>query len=156
MTASEEAAMRTDIDLSRWLSDDFDPEEMTRKMEAQTEKLTVMQERLAETALTVHSPDRMVSVTVAGTGAVTGLDIHPSAFSDLDHDRIAPLLLRTIQEATHQAGDRIREGLTDVLGDAQLVDDSMRGWTGLVRPTEDDTDADHETQRLLGQLSPPV
>ncbi|MGL5909085.1 MAG: YbaB/EbfC family nucleoid-associated protein [Phycicoccus sp.] len=148
--------MPTDTDLGRWLSDDFDPAEMTRAMEAQTARLHAMQERLAETAVTVHSSDRLVSVTVAGSGAVTGIDIHPSAFTDLEHDRIAPLLLRTIQEAAHQAGDRIREGLTDVLGDAQLVDDSMRGWTGLVRPVEDDDAGDQETQRLLGQLSPPA
>ncbi|MGL5927585.1 MAG: YbaB/EbfC family nucleoid-associated protein [Dermatophilaceae bacterium] len=148
--------MPTDTDLSRWLSDDFDPAEMTRQMEAQTAKLQAMQERLAETAVTVHSPDRLVSVTVSGSGAVTGIDIHPNAFTDLDHDRIAPLLLRTIQEAAHQAGDRIREGLTDVLGDSELVDDSMRGWTGLVRPVEDDDTGDQETQRLLGQLSPPA
>ncbi|MGL4175487.1 MAG: YbaB/EbfC family nucleoid-associated protein [Dermatophilaceae bacterium] len=148
--------MPKDPDLSRWLSDDFDPAEMTRQMEAQTAKLEAMQERLAETALTVRSPDRLVSVTVAGSGAVTGLDIHPSAFTDLEHDRIAPLLLRTIQEAAHQAGDQIREGLTDVLGDSELVDQSMRGWTGLVRPVEDDAAVeDQETRRLLGQLSPP-
>jgi DNA-binding protein YbaB len=144
--------VQIDPDLRTWLSDDFDPEAMTRQLEDQAARMQEMQERLAASVITVHSADRRVSVTVNGSSAITALDIHPSAFTQLDHTQIAPLVLRTIQEAFYQAGDQIRAGLTDVIGDEEIVAESMQNWTGLTRPPEEDLarDDDAEAQRLLG------
>jgi DNA-binding protein YbaB len=98
----------------------------------------------------VHSSDRRITVTVTGSGALTDLTIHPRTFDELDHDQIAALVLATVQKATRQAGEELREGLSDVLRDDEFVDELMSKWPGMGGAEGEDRDEQAEMERLLG------
>ncbi len=143
--------MAFDADIRKWLGGDVDLDSLVREQEEQTERMQVFEQRMAETVTTVRSSDRLISVTVTGSGSVTGLTIDPSAFDELDHGRIAPLILSTIHKAAQQTGAQLREGLTEVLGDEAFVDDLMSGWPAADEADgRDERDQQSEAERLLG------
>ncbi|MEY2849336.1 MAG: YbaB/EbfC DNA-binding family [Actinomycetota bacterium] len=147
--------MKMDPDITRWLDADLDFEAMVREQEEQAERMVALERRLAEAVLMVRSPDRHVTVHATGAGAITGITIDDRAFDELDRSHIAPLVLATVQQAMHEAGEQLRTGLTDVLRDTDFVDQVMRKWPGTSARDDEDADGLSETERLLGHgMSP--
>jgi DNA-binding protein YbaB len=138
---AEEAQVLDDPRIARWVKDDddFDPAAVIADLEGQRQRMSDARSRLADTNLTVQSPDRLVTITMTGASALTAVDIHPNALQDLGADQLGPLVLRTIQQGMAQAGQIVREQLTGVFDDRQIVEDAMRSWPG-TPPDEDAED----------------
>ncbi len=132
--------MIDDPQVARWMTDgdDFDPDAIIRDLEQQQRRMADAQRQLAATTLKIQSPDRLVTITMSGASALTGVDIHPNAFQNLGADQLGPLVLRTVQEGMARAGQIVRQELNGVFDDQQIVEDAMRSWPGAASDEADE------------------
>ncbi|ONI80044.1 hypothetical protein ALI144C_24665 [Actinosynnema sp. ALI-1.44] len=90
-----------------------------REFEEQAARASRLKERLAELKGSARSSDGSVTVTVAPSGAVLGLQLSPGAMNRT-HTQLTQEILSTIRQATQQAAAMTEEVVRPVVGDEQF------------------------------------
>lgn len=96
-------------------------ERLQRETESRLERISQMQEELAEVAGEARSPDRMVWVRVGPNGAPLDLKFERGALR-YDPEQLARIVLQTFQEAATQAAERLDSVVRPALGEGVDLD----------------------------------
>ncbi|SHG85663.1 YbaB/EbfC family nucleoid-associated protein [Streptoalloteichus hindustanus] len=99
--------------------------ELMRTFEEQATKASTLRDALKDLKGTAQSRDGAVTVTVAPSGAVVGLQLSPRAMQK-SHVALQQEILQTIREATSNAAQQVEETVAPVLGD-ELMDRFRQG-----------------------------
>ncbi|RKT54760.1 YbaB/EbfC family nucleoid-associated protein [Saccharothrix australiensis] len=87
-----------------------------RSFQEQAGKVAQLKDKLAELRGQARSADGSVTVTVAPSGAVLGLQLTPNAMR-LSHTQLQQEILSTIRQATQHAAQALQDTVGPVLGD---------------------------------------
>jgi DNA-binding protein YbaB len=112
--------------------DDAAFQQKMRQFEEQAARAAHLKDRLAELKGSARNSDGSVTVTVAPSGAILGLQLSPAAMTRT-HTQLTQEILSTIRQATQQAAAAIEE---TVRGDAAYdqFQDAFRAHTPAVEP----------------------
>ncbi|TVT50111.1 YbaB/EbfC family nucleoid-associated protein [Amycolatopsis rhizosphaerae] len=91
-------------------------DEVMRGFQQQAVKAAELKAKIAELRGHGRSPDGAVSVTVAPSGAVLGLQLTPAAMRR-SHTQLQQEILGAIRQATQQAAATLQETVQPLLGD---------------------------------------
>ena len=109
-------------------------EEKIRAFSEQAAKAGQLKDKIAELRGQARSRDGAVTVTVAPSGAVLGLQLTPTAMR-YSHTQLQQEILATIRAATQQAAQLLQETVTPVLGDqAERFKDAFSAHSAVVMP----------------------
>lgn len=109
-------------------------EEKVRAFQEQAARAGQLKDRISELRGQARSGDGAVTVTVAPSGAVLGLQLSPSAMR-YSHTQLQQEILATIRAATQQAAQLLQDTVTPVLGDqAERFKDAFTAHTGVLMP----------------------
>ncbi|SMC72571.1 YbaB/EbfC family nucleoid-associated protein [Kibdelosporangium aridum] len=96
--------------------DDAAFQEKMRQFEAQAARAAQLKEKMAELKGSARNSDGSVTVTVAPSGAILGLQLSPAAMTRT-HTQLTQEILSTIRQATQQAATAMEDAVRPVLGD---------------------------------------
>lgn len=99
--------------------DDAAFQQKMRQFEEQAARASQLKERLAELKGSARNSDGSVTVTVAPSGAILGLQLSPAAMNRT-HTQLTQEILGTIRQATQQAAAMTEELVRPVVGDEQF------------------------------------
>lgn len=109
-------------------------EEKIRAFQERAARAGQLKDRISELRGQARSGDGSVTVTVAPSGAVLGLQLSPSAMR-YSHTQLQQEILATIRAATQQAAQLLQDTVTPVLGDqAERFKDAFTAHTGVLMP----------------------
>ncbi|HEX7303353.1 YbaB/EbfC family nucleoid-associated protein [Lentzea sp.] len=109
-------------------------EEKIRAFQEQAAKAGQLKDRISELRGQARSGDGSVTVTVAPSGAVLGLQLSPTAMK-YSHTQLQNEILATIRAATQQAAQLLQETVTPVLGDqAERFKEAFNAHSGVMMP----------------------
>jgi DNA-binding protein YbaB len=109
-------------------------EEKIRAFQEQAAKAGRLKDKIAELRGQARSGDGSVTVTVAPSGAVLGLQLSPNAMK-YSHTQLQQEILATIRAATQQAAQALQDTVTPVLGDqAERFKDAFSAHSAVVVP----------------------
>ncbi|EIE97163.1 YbaB/EbfC family nucleoid-associated protein [Saccharomonospora glauca] len=91
-------------------------EQALRSFQEQAKKAAELKEKLAELKGHARNSDGSVTVTVAPSGAVLGLQLSPMAMRR-SHTQLQQEILATIRQATQQAAAAMQATVEPILGD---------------------------------------
>ncbi len=101
--------------------------DMTKMMKAakdMQDKMTRMQEDLANITVTGEAGAGLVRATATAKGELTALDIDPSIFSADDKEVVEDLILAAIRDAQKRAADRSAQEMQRIAQDLGLPADA--------------------------------
>jgi DNA-binding protein YbaB len=109
-------------------------EEKIRAFQEQAAKAGQLKDKIAELRGQARSGDGSVTVTVAPSGAVLGLQLSPNAMK-YSHTQLQQEILATIRAATQQAAQALQDTVTPVLGDqAERFKDAFSAHSAVMMP----------------------
>ncbi|MFS8102273.1 YbaB/EbfC family nucleoid-associated protein [Lentzea alba] len=109
-------------------------EEKIRAFSEQAAKAGQLKDKISELRGQARSRDGSVTVTVAPSGAVLGLQLSPAA-TRMNHTQLQQEILATIRAATQQAAQLLQETVTPVLGDqAERFKDAFNAHSHVLMP----------------------
>jgi len=121
-----------------------------RAFQEQAAKAGQLKDKISELRGQARSGDGSVTVTVAPSGAVLGLQLSPNAMK-YSHTQLQQEILATIRAATQQAAQMLQDTVVPVLGDqAELFKDAFNAHSGVVMP-----DAPPQQQQHMPPPPPP-
>ncbi len=91
---------------------------MMRRFEEQAARASALRENIANLKGSARNADGTVTVTVAPSGAVLGLNLTPAAVNK-SHTQLAQEILATIRAATQQAAQAMEDTVRPALGEQQ-------------------------------------
>lgn len=91
-------------------------DEALGRFRTQLEQVNTLKDRIADLKGSARNADGSVTVTVAPSGAVLGLQLSPMAMQR-SHTQLQQEILGTIRHATAQAANAMRETIDPILGD---------------------------------------
>jgi DNA-binding protein YbaB len=91
-------------------------QELLRSFEDRASKATQLRETLKDVRGSGRSPDGAVTVTVAPSGAVLGLQLAPHAMRRT-HTALQQEILQVIRQATQHAAAQLEQAVAPLLGD---------------------------------------
>ena len=125
-------------------------EEKIRAFQEQAAKAGQLKDKISELRGQARSGDGSVTVTVAPSGAVLGLQLSPNAMK-YSHTQLQQEILATIRAATQQAAQALQDTVTPVLGDqAERFKEAFNAHSNVMMP-----DAPPQ-QMPPQQMAPPV
>lgn len=106
-----------------------------RQFEEQAARAAQLKESIAQLKGSARNTDGSVTVTVAPSGAVLGLNLSPGAMNR-SHTQLAQEILGTIRQATQQAAALMEETVRPVLGEEnyQRFQDAFRAHAPAAEP----------------------
>jgi DNA-binding protein YbaB len=115
--------------------DDAAFQQRMRRFEEQAARASLLKERLGELKGSARNPDGSVTVTVAPSGAVLGLQLSPAAMNRT-HTQLTQEILSTIRQATQQAAAMTEEIVRPIVGDEQYerFQEAFRAHAPAVEP----------------------
>lgn len=123
-------------------------EEKIRAFSEQAAKAGQLKDKISELRGQARSRDGAVTVSVAPSGAVLGLQLSPAAMR-YSHTQLQQEILATIRAATQQAAQLLQETVTPVLGDqAERFKEAFNAHTNVLMP-------DAPQQTAPRQMAPP-
>jgi DNA-binding protein YbaB len=109
-------------------------EEKIRAFQEQAAKAGQLKDKISELRGQARSGDGSVTVTVAPSGAVLGLQLSPNAMK-YSHTQLQQEILATIRAATQQAAQMLQETVVPVLGDqADRFKEAFNAHAGVMLP----------------------
>ena len=109
-------------------------EEKIRAFQEQAAKAGQLKDKISELRGQARSGDGSVTVTVAPSGAVLGLQLSPNAMK-YSHTQLQQEILATIRAATQQAAQMLQDTVTPVLGDhAERFKDAFNAHSAVMMP----------------------
>lgn len=109
-------------------------QEKIRAFQEQAAKAGQLKDKISELRGQARSGDGSVTVTVAPSGAVLGLQLSPNAMK-YSHTQLQQEILATIRAATQQAAQMLQETVVPVLGDqADRFKEAFNAHSGVVMP----------------------
>ncbi|HUQ57333.1 YbaB/EbfC family nucleoid-associated protein [Lentzea sp.] len=109
-------------------------EEKIRAFQEQAAKAGQLKDKISDLRGQARSADGSVTVTVAPSGAVLGLQLSPTAMK-YSHTQLQQEILATIRAATQQAAQVLQDTVAPVLGDqAERFKDAFNAHSGVVMP----------------------
>ncbi|MET8757830.1 YbaB/EbfC family nucleoid-associated protein [Lentzea sp. NPDC004782] len=109
-------------------------EEKIRSFSEQAARAGQLKDKIAELRGQARSGDGSVTVTVAPSGAVLGLQLSPNAMK-YSHTQLQQEILATIRAATQQAAQMLQETVVPVLGDqADRFKEAFNAHAGVMLP----------------------
>ncbi|HVK24397.1 MAG TPA: YbaB/EbfC family nucleoid-associated protein [Actinokineospora sp.] len=93
-------------------------QETLRRFEEQAARAASLKESIAQLKGSARNGDGSVTVTVAPSGAVLGLQLSPAAMNR-SHTQLTQEILGTIRQAQQQAAAKMEETVRPFVGDAQ-------------------------------------
>lgn len=123
-------------------------EEKIRAFQEQAARAGQLKDKISELRGQARSGDGAVTVTVAPSGAVLGLQLSPTAMK-YSHTQLQQEILATIRAATQQAAQMLQDTVTPVLGDqAERFKDAFNAHSSVMMP-------DAPPQNAPQQYAPP-
>jgi DNA-binding protein YbaB len=123
-------------------------EEKIRAFQEQAARAGQLKDKISELRGQARSGDGSVTVTVAPSGAVLGLQLSPTAMR-YSHTQLQQEILATIRAATQQAAQALQDTVTPVLGDqAERFKEAFNAHSGVMMP-------DAPQQQMPPQQMPP-
>jgi len=123
-------------------------EEKIRAFQEQAAKAGRLKDKISELRGQARSADGSVTVTVAPSGAVLGLQLSPTAMK-YSHTQLQQEILAMIRAATQQAAQVLQDTVAPVLGDqAERFKDAFNAHSGVVMP-------DAPPQQVQPPMPPP-
>ena len=123
-------------------------EEKIRAFQEQAARAGQLKDKISELRGQARSGDGSVTVTVAPSGAVLGLQLSPTAMR-YSHTQLQQEILATIRAATQQAAQALQDTVTPVLGDqAERFKEAFNAHSGVMMP-------DAPQQQMPPQHMPP-
>ncbi|CAM3420319.1 YbaB/EbfC family nucleoid-associated protein [Kibdelosporangium persicum] len=115
--------------------DDAAFQQRMRQFEEQAARASQLRDRLGELKGSARNADGSVTVTVAPSGAVLGLQLSPAAMNRT-HTQLTQEILSTIRQATQQAAALTEEIVRPVVGDEQYerFQEAFRAHAPTVQP----------------------
>jgi DNA-binding protein YbaB len=109
-------------------------EEKIRAFQEQAARAGQLKDKISELRGQARSGDGSVTVTVAPSGAVLGLQLSPTAMK-YSHTQLQQEILATIRAATQQAAQMLQDTVTPVLGDqAERFKDAFNAHSNVMMP----------------------
>lgn len=109
-------------------------EEKIRSFQEQAARAGQLKDKISELRGQARSGDGSVTVTVAPSGAVLGLQLSPTAMK-YSHTQLQQEILATIRAATQQAAQMLQETVVPVLGDqAEKFKEAFNAHAGVMMP----------------------
>lgn len=109
-------------------------EEKIRAFQEQAARAGQLKDKISELRGQARSGDGAVTVTVAPSGAVLGLQLSPTAMK-YSHTQLQQEILATIRAATQQAAQMLQDTVTPVLGDqAERFKDAFNAHSNVMMP----------------------
>jgi DNA-binding protein YbaB len=109
-------------------------EEKIRAFQEQAARAGRLKDKISELRGQARSGDGSVTVTVAPSGAVLGLQLSPTAMK-YSHTQLQQEILATIRAATQQAAQMLQDTVTPVLGDqAERFKDAFNAHSNVMMP----------------------
>ncbi|MEU3646249.1 YbaB/EbfC family nucleoid-associated protein [Lentzea sp. NPDC034063] len=109
-------------------------EQKIRSFQEQAARAGQLKDKIAELRGQARSGDGSVTVTVAPSGAVLGLQLSPTAMR-YSHTQLQQEILATIRAATQQAAQALQDTVTPVLGDqAERFKDAFSAHSAVMVP----------------------
>ncbi|MGW4213053.1 YbaB/EbfC family nucleoid-associated protein [Lentzea sp. NPDC004789] len=125
-------------------------EEKIRSFSEQAARAGQLKDKISELRGQARSGDGSVTVTVAPSGAVLGLQLSPNAMK-YSHTQLQQEILATIRAATQQAAQMLQETVAPVLGDqADRFKEAFNAHAGVMLP-----DAPPQQPQQQQQYAPP-
>jgi DNA-binding protein YbaB len=125
-------------------------EEKIRSFQEQAARAGQLKDKISELRGQARSGDGSVTVTVAPSGAVLGLQLSPNAMK-YSHTQLQQEILATIRAATQQAAQMLQETVVPVLGDqADRFKEAFNAHAGVMLP-----DAPPQQPQQQQQYAPP-
>jgi DNA-binding protein YbaB len=129
-------------------------EEKIRAFQEQAARAGQLKDKISELRGQARSGDGSVTVTVAPSGAVLGLQLSPTAMR-YSHTQLQQEILATIRAATQQAAQALQDTVTPVLGDqAERFKEAFNAHSGVMMP--DAPQQQMPPQHLPPQPPPPM
>jgi DNA-binding protein YbaB len=130
-------------------------EEKIRAFQEQAARAGQLKDKISELRGQARSGDGSVTVTVAPSGAVLGLQLSPNAMK-YSHTQLQQEILATIRAATQQAAQMLQDTVTPVLGDqAELFKDAFNAHAGVMMPDAPQQNMPQQPQHMPLQHLPP-
>ena len=105
-----------------------------RSFQEQAAKASQLKEKLGELRGQGRSPDGAVSVTVAPSGAVLGLQLSPAAMRRT-HVQLQQDIMVAIRQATQQAAAQVQDTVRPLLGDrTEQFEDALNAHVPALGP----------------------
>lgn len=124
---------------------------MLRSFQEQASKAAQLKEKLGELRGQGRSADGSVTVTVAPSGAVLGLQLSPAAMRRT-HVQLQQDIMAAIRQATQQASAQVQETVRPVLGErTEQFTEALNAHTPALGPVTPEPPA---PVRQIGQLDP--
>jgi DNA-binding protein YbaB len=109
-------------------------EEKIRAFREQAAMAGQLKDKISELRGQARSGDGSVTVTVAPSGAVLGLQLSPNAMK-YSHTQLQEEILATIRAATQQAAQMLQDTVVPVLGDqAERFKEAFNAHSGVMMP----------------------
>nr|WP_157233835.1 YbaB/EbfC family nucleoid-associated protein [Kibdelosporangium phytohabitans] len=106
-----------------------------RQFEQQAARAAGLKDQIAQLQGSARNSDGSVTVTVAPSGAVLGMQLSPGAMT-MTHTQLTQEILGTIRRATQQAAAAVEDTVRPVLGDEMYdqFQDAFRAHAPAVQP----------------------
>ncbi|MCP2164031.1 YbaB/EbfC family nucleoid-associated protein [Goodfellowiella coeruleoviolacea] len=127
------------MDPEKWLAD------FEQRIEDMRTKSAELEEGIANSSVTVSSPDGSVRVTVAPNGSLQSLDLGHRA-CDLGPGRLTELIMQSVRKAQAQAAHKVAEVFAPLGGGTEAMQLFNQF---LPQPPEDDDPAATDAQHYL-------
>ena len=109
-------------------------EEKIRAFQEQAARAGQLKDQISQLRGQARSGDGAVTVSVAPSGAVLGLQLSPTAMK-YSHTQLQQEILATIRAATQQAAQMLQDTVTPVLGDqAERFKDAFNAHSNAMMP----------------------
>lgn len=130
-------------------------QEKIRAFQEQAAKAGQLKDKISELRGQARSGDGSVTVTVAPSGAVLGLQLSPNAMK-YSHTQLQQEILATIRAATQQAAQMLQETVVPVLGDqADRFKEAFNAHSGVVMPDAPPQNVSQQQHYAPPQHMPP-
>ncbi len=115
--------------------DDAKFQDTIRRFEEQAARASRLKEQIGQLRGSARNPDGSVTVTVAPSGAVLGLQLSPAAMGKT-HTQLTQEILGAIRQATQQAAELMEQTVRPAIGDEQYerFQEAFRAHTDAVQP----------------------
>ncbi|SFR22388.1 YbaB/EbfC DNA-binding family protein [Lentzea waywayandensis] len=131
-------------------------EQKIRAFQEQAARAGQLKDKIAELRGQARSGDGSVTVTVAPSGAVLGLQLSPNAMK-YSHTQLQQEILATIRAATQQAAQALQDTVTPVLGDqAERFKDAFSAHSAVMMPEAPTPNAAPNVPQNVTPPAPPA
>lgn len=130
-------------------------EEKIRSFQEQAARAGQLKDKISELRGQARSGDGSVTVTVAPSGAVLGLQLSPNAMK-YSHTQLQQEILATIRAATQQAAQMLQETVVPVLGDqADRFKEAFSAHAAVMMPDAPPQQPQQQQQQQYAAPPPP-